>query len=200
MKMVSVVFHPLLIATYLSALILYQSPELFPRIQPQVAPQFILVVFLLTAALPGFSIFLLRSFKYISDMELMKRNERLVPFTFILFYYAAACYLFIEKLEMGVLFSIVMISVTVLIFILLIITAKFKISIHSAAVWGSVGYLTGIHLVEGIPTNLVFYFLLIAAGLTSTSRLYLGYHRPTEVWSGAIFGFSYSFIVVLFYF
>ncbi len=197
MKFVSVIFHPLLIATHLTALILYTAPELLSRIQPQIHLQFLLIIFLITGVMPAFSIFLLRTFKYISDLELEKRNERVTPFIFILFYYGVACYLFKEKLEMDFLFNTVMISVTLLIFMLLLITFKFKISIHSAAIWSAVGYLTAMLITQGLTLNWVYYGLVFCAGLTSSSRLFLGYHSPTEVWSGAFLGFGYSFLVLL---
>ena len=189
------IFHPLLIASHLTALLLYTAPELLPRIQPQVSRQFLLIVFIITAVLPAFSIFLLKTFKYISDLELVKRRERVIPFAFILFYYGIASYLFMVKLEMEFLFNIVMISVTALIAILLVITMKFKISIHSAAIWGAVGYLTAINITQSITVDWIYYSVVLIAGLTSTSRLYLGYHTSKEVWTGSLLGFSYCFLV-----
>ena len=197
MKIVSVVFHPLLIATHLTALLLFKAPELLPRIQPQIHLQFLLIIFLITCVMPAFSLFLLKTFKYISDLELEKRSERLAPFLLILFYYGVACYLFKEKLEMDYLFNLVMISVTILIFILLLITFRFKISIHAAAIWGAVGYLTAITITYGLTVDWIYYLMVFMAGLTSTSRLYLGYHNSKEVWSAALFGFSYCTSVVI---
>jgi len=197
MKITSVVFHPLLIATHLTALFLYVSPELLPRVQPQMTLQFLLLVFLITGFLPAFSIFLLKKFKYVSDLELIKRNERLLPFILILFYYAAACYLFYEKLEMGLLFNFVMISITILIFLLILITFKFKISIHATAIWSAIGYLTAILILNYTENRSILFAGLIFAGLTSTSRLYFGYHTSKQVWIGAILGFFYGLTVLL---
>lgn len=197
MKIVSVLFHPLLIATHLSMIILFVAPELLPTIQPPAYRHFIFLVFIITALMPALSIFLLKTFKYISDLELVNRKERAVPFTFILFYYGLACYLFMEKLEMGFLFNLVMFSVTLLILILLLISFRFKISIHSAASWAAVGYFTAILITQGIVLNWVYYLLVCLAGLTTTSRLYLGYHTSKEAWTGAIVGFAYSFTVFL---
>jgi len=197
MKLFSVVFHPLLLATHLTGLIIFTSPELLPRIRPEIYLDFLFLVFLITSFLPAFSIFLLKKFKYISDYELTNRGERLIPFVFILFYYAMASYLFYAKLDIGYLFNLVMISVTILIFILIVTTLKFKISIHSAAVWGGVGYLTAIFLVSSVSTLWLLFIGILSAGMTSTSRLYLGYHTPKQVWFGVILGFAYSIAVVL---
>ncbi|WP_420576052.1 hypothetical protein [Ekhidna sp.] len=197
MKIVSVVFHPLLMATYLSAILFTEAPELFPRVMPQVIPQFILVVFITTCLMPALSIFLLKSFAFITNLELTKRAERMRPFIFIAFYYAASSYLFADKLEMGPVFMTVMIGVTVLILGLLIITIWFKISIHAAATWSGVGFVSALMVTMAVNIGWYYFGLIIAAGLTSSSRLYLGYHQPKEVWAGAILGFAYSFLTII---
>ncbi|MEQ9467822.1 MAG: hypothetical protein RLN88_10455 [Ekhidna sp.] len=196
MKIISVVFHPLLVATYLSTMLFIKTPELFPRVMPQAVPSFVLAIFITTCVMPALSLFLLRTFAYISNLELTKRRERITPFIFITFYYAASAYLFDEKLEMGPVFMTIMIGVTVLIALLLIITIKFKISIHSAAMWSGVGFVSAIMVNLGVNLGWYFYALIMAAGLTSSSRLFLGYHQPKEVWSGAILGFVYSFLTI----
>lgn len=197
MKIISVVFHPLLMATYLSAMLFTKAPELFPRVMPQVIPEFVLVVFITTCLMPALSIFLLRTFAYISNLELTKRAERLRPFIFIAFYYVASSYLFADKLEMGPVFMTVMIGVSVLITALLIITIWFKISIHATAIWSGVGFITALMVTMAVNLGWYYFGLIIAAGLTSSSRLYLGYHQPKEVWSGAILGFVYSFLTII---
>ena len=197
MKIISMVFHPLLIATYLSAILFKQAPDLFPRIIPEVASQFILVIFITTCLMPALSIFLLRSFSYISNLEMTERNERIRPFLFIVAYYAIASYLFKEKLAMGPVFMTVIIGVTILIGLLLIITKWFKISIHATAIWSAVGFVSAMIVALNLNLGWIYYLLVFAAGLTSTSRLYLGYHEPKEVWTGTILGFSYSFLTIL---
>ncbi len=185
-------------ATLLSTILFNKAPELFPRVMPQVVPQFVLVIFITTCLMPALSIFLLKSFSYISNLEMTKRKERIRPFIFITFYYAVSSYLFDEKLEMGLIFMTVMISVSILIAFLLVITHWFKISIHSAAIWSAVGFVSAMILTLGIDLGWIYYALILAAGFTSTSRLYLGYHQPKEVWAGSVLGFVYSFVVIVF--
>lgn len=184
-------------ATYLSYILFTESPELFPRVVPQAIPQFILVIFITTCLMPALSIFLLRTFAFISNLELTKRSERIRPFIFIAFYYAASSYLFEDKLEMGPVFMTVVIGVTVLIIVLLIITTWFKISIHTAAIWSGVGFVSALTISMGVNIGWYYYALILAAGLTASSRLHLGYHTPKEIWSGAILGFMYSFLIIL---
>lgn len=196
MKIVSVVFHPLLLATMMTGMILQVAPESFPRIRPEAYPSLLSLVFTLTGALPGLSIYLLKKFKYISDLELMERGERLVPFLFILVYYLMASYLFWVKLDVGLTFRTIMVSVTFLIALLTLISLRFKISIHATAIWCGVGFLSSLYVSHAIPDNTWLYSFILCAGLTSASRLYLGYHTDRQVASGAAFGFFYGWIVL----
>ncbi|MEM6642466.1 MAG: hypothetical protein AAF616_05775 [Bacteroidota bacterium] len=197
MKVVSAIFHPLLIATHVASLFLLTVPALFAGLPASAKQQLLLLVFLLTGAMPALSIFMMKTFKLISDLELSNRRERTIPFAFILFYYILACYLFAVQLELNYLFNLVMISVTVLIFVLLLISTRFKISIHAAAIWSAVGYLTGMIFRLDLGVQNIYYLIVALAGLTVTSRLYLDYHTPKEVWTGSILGFLYSLSIVL---
>jgi hypothetical protein len=198
MKIASGVFHPLLMATYLCSILLVYAPELFPTIKNEFRLTFVSLIFLLTCLLPGLSIMLLKTFSLVTDLELSSRKERFYPFFLIIIFYGSTCYLFIEVFQIGRLMSIMMIGVTVLITVMLIITSWFKVSIHSAAIWSSIGFLSAATLILGINLGWFYYFAIIAAGLTSTSRLYLGYHSPQETWIGIFLGFFYSFFLIVF--
>ncbi len=197
MKGVSAVLHPLLMATYMSALIAFRIPELLGVTNPVVIPRLVLMIFVMTAVLPGIAVYVLSLLSHVSDLELTSRKERLTPFLMIMLCYLAAIYLLVYRIELAPTFNIMLVSVTLLIALLLVITLKFKISIHGAAAWSAVGYLLGIIIRYEIHDLTWLVMLMFAlAGLVSTSRLYLGYHRPVEVWSGALLGFSFAFVVM----
>lgn len=196
MKFVSVVCHPLLMATYTSFVLFSTVPELFPRVQSELIMEFLLVIAITTCVMPAISIYLLRTFRYISNLELTSRSERLVPFTFIAIYYLITSYLFWQKLQMGNFFLAIILGATVLILLLLFITLRIKISIHATAIWYGVGILAAVGVFLGIPLNYYLYVFIVAAGLTGTSRIYLGYHTSKEVWQGTILGFLYGFLSI----
>jgi hypothetical protein len=198
MKLISGLCHPLIIATYLSITLLVGASEVF-TFPYRMVQYLILIVFLTTCVIPAFSIFILKSFSWITDLELTNRKDRLLPFVFIFIWYAVSSYLFISRLQLGKPFSTIFISVTVLVGILIVITKWFKISIHAAAIWSAVGIIVSLVLKMGISMPLVLVVAILLAGLTSSSRLYLGYHQPKEVWSGAILGFGFSMLAVYFF-
>lgn len=198
MRLVSIVCHPLLMATYLSIFLLSFIPELF-GVSPQSIWYFILAIFLTTCFLPAISIWYLKFFSYISSLELPDKKERTVPFLIIAGWYMLASYLFVFKIGIIQPFSTMILSVTILIILLLLITREFKISIHSAAIWGVVGIIASLIITKAVDLRNLLYLFVILAGLTGTSRLYLGYHRPIEIWIGALLGFSFCFCALFFF-
>ncbi len=74
------------------------------------------------------------------------------------------------------------------------ITLFYKVSIHSAAIWGIVGILLPLNKVADglllIPTII----LIVAAGLVMSSRLMLNAHTPREVLVGSLLGFGVGFV------
>lgn len=197
MKLVSAVFHPLLLATYLMSVLFFTAPELLGTISIRQIPLLIGVTFVTTFLIPAACIGVMRLSSKVSNLELTNRDERLMPFLSITMFYAATTYMFINQFRFTGTFALMMITVTVLIFSLLLITTKFKVSIHASANWGGVGLLT--FLLIKVGATLLFPLLgaILVAGTVSTSRLYLGYHTPREIWVGTFYGFSFCFFSLL---
>lgn len=196
--MISVVCHPLLMATYMSLILIFRAPELF-TIPSESIWFFLFAVVLMTCVIPALSIYSLKFLSTISDLEISNRKERPLPFSIITIWYSVSSYLFIAKLTLGRPFSTILLSVTILIALLFLITYWFKISIHATAIWSAVGILSSLIVVQGIFAVDILYLFFVLAGLTCSSRLYLGYHLPKEVWSGSLLGFLFGFSSVYFF-
>ncbi len=198
MKLVSAVLHPLLIATYLMTVLYFFSPELFGGLGANRIPMLIAATAITTFLIPGLSMGMMRFTSKITSLELSSREERLMPFLTITLFYGVTTYMFITQFRVGSLFSVMMILVTSLIFILSIITTRFKISIHAASNWAASGILT---YLTWKASPALFYPLLgsiICSGLVCTSRLYQGLHSPREIWIGSVFGFGFCLIGLYF--
>lgn len=194
MKLVSVVLHPLLMATYLMIIFYFTLPELFGAIGFNQIPMLILATALTTFIIPGAMMGLMRAFSKITSVELSTREERFTPFMTITIFYGTTTYMFINQFRLGGVFAIMMILVTCLIFILALITLRFKISIHAAANWSNTGILAFMLMNYSAA---FFYPMIISAlcsGLVCTSRLYQGLHTPREIWAGSIFGFGFCLL------
>jgi membrane-associated phospholipid phosphatase len=198
MTAVSAVLHPMLMASYMSAILALFMPEAYFPYPPEATWRLVLAFFILTAGFPAVLVIGLYLFTpLVTDLELSNRKERYLPFFILIFSYAIAARFLVIELELGVIVRILLLSSTLLIVILLAINTKFKISIHGSAMWSLTGYCTGLSIKYGIPEMLpMVYIGIIGGGLVATSRLYLGYHRPVEIWSGSILGFLYSIAVI----
>ena len=195
MKAVSALFHPLLMATYCCVIFYFTMPEIFAPVPQQSIPYFILSVFVLTFVIPVLSILFLRFTRRLSNLELSYREERIVPFFFISSLYAVTTYLFYSQIRLTNSLLTLMVIVSLLVFIIFLVSIWFKISVHSAGIWGTAGVFSAMSLkyinALGIGPLLI---LFIIAGITTSSRLYLGRHTPMESWSGVVLGFTLCFV------
>ncbi|AMC11628.1 hypothetical protein Lupro_10280 [Lutibacter profundi] len=76
---------------------------------------------------------------------------------------------------------------------------KFKISLHTAAIGGLIGFLICFSYYYKINLIVILSILFIISGLIATSRLRLQVHNPREVYLGYIFGILSQFIVFYIY-
>jgi hypothetical protein len=199
MRVISAVFHPLLMTTYTSVLLYLVMPSIFSPVPLHAIPFFLLAVFVSTFVMPAISILFMKFTKRISSLELTNREERLLPFVTIACFYGVSCYLFYVKMNLTASFSNMMVTATVLIVLLLVISLAYKISIHAAAIWslcGSMSALSVKYLDQSVLVYLVIVFL--CAGITCTSRLYLNRHSPAQVWLGSVVGFFFCLLSTYF--
>jgi len=194
MQLISGIFHPLLMATYMSLILYLYVPEAFSPYPIEIVPKLVMSLFFLTALFPSIMVVLLKGLTpFISDLELSNRKERLLPFVILMIFYVGAGKWLVVDLQLGEIIRVLLFSGTGMIAIMFLINLKFKISIHSAAIWAIAGNLLGLAMKLSLPELKPLILLaIIAGGLIGTSRLYLGYHRPSEVWVGSIVGCIYS--------
>ncbi|PIB37222.1 hypothetical protein BFP72_18320 [Reichenbachiella sp. 5M10] len=189
-QVISQVFHPLLVPTMTFCILFLFSPQLIQPLSAMSLP----FLFITTFIIPMISISILRVSGSISSLRMDKREERLVPFTFIALFFGMTTYLFIYKVGVNDLVATIFISTTVLILVLTVVTSWFKISIHAAGMSGMCGYLLA--LCYRVPGSELIYPLLavvVLAGLVMTARLQVNAHRPAEVLAGFVIGLLICF-------
>jgi len=202
-RVVSVIFHPLLMATYLFGLLYYFLPSaLYPISQgrQQVLLGFI---FMMTFVLPLLGISMLRTVGAISSFTMLNRRERIRPFFLITIVYLFFTYFFAFKLGVGLddnLFRFLLI-IDLLVIAATVITFFYKISIHSIGVMGLLGIILPLNrIVENNTLFIPTIVLILVAGLIMSARLQLNSHTSREVWVGAMIGFVIGFLGMIFLF
>jgi len=191
---ISILLHPLLMPTYMFMILIRFLPDVFNPMSMKAMLYVLLLVFLTTFVIPSLSLLGLRTSSIISNLKLENRNERKLPFIFISVFYILTTFLFIDRLEVGRILTILLISVSAQIVLLAIITFFWKISIHGAGIGGMSGFLLAlIYLFPENPLLYPFVGLILISGVVLSARLYLDVHSPKEVYFGYAFGFTASF-------
>jgi len=202
-RIISVLFHPLLMATYLLSLLSYYLPSALYPINIESRNSFLILILLMTFVLPVLNISFFRIMGSISSFTMFNRAQRVRPFILITLLYGMTTYLFFFKSRISIddnLFKL-MIIIDCLVLVATIITLFYKVSIHSLGITGILGILLPLNKVAEnnalfIPT-LVW---IVLAGMVMSARLQLDSHTPREVLVGAVTGFSIGFfgMIILF--
>lgn len=200
-QVLSFCFHPLLLPTYLIAIIAFDAPMVLNPVSESGRKNLILVIFISTFLLPVFILLSLqlvfnRQFK-ISDIFLIQKHDRVLPFTFTGVYFLTLSYFLFSQLSQ-VLF-VVMLGISMLILITGTISLVWKISAHATGLAGVLGFLLMISYTFPVNPLLVPAIIcIIISGMVMTARLYLNAHTPNEVLGGTFFGLAGSMGIFVF--
>ena len=186
-KIISVVFHPLLIPTY-ALLVLINTNTHFTFVLPvNLRYITVLFVFLLSFVMPSLIIFILLKTGRINSLEMKTTQERTLPlFIVALFFYLT--YYLLKQSPHFMIFNIFMLGATLLVIFSLLINYATKISIHMVALGGMFGTFTGLSLTLHNNFSVLLSLIILVAGITGFARLKLGSHTQAQVYSGFALG------------
>lgn len=202
-RIVSVLFHPLLLATYMFALFSLSFPAGLDPLKEDGFWNFVFLIFCVTFLLPALNIGIFRTFGSIKSLAMEDRQERIVPFSFIAILYGVLTYLFYSRTRIGLNDNLLkfLIIIDVLVIVATLVTIFYKVSVHSMAIWGLIGILLPLNKVsEDGALLLPTIISIVIAGLVMTARLQLDAHSPREVMIGGMLGFGISFAAMIFMF
>lgn len=191
----SIVFHPLLIPT-LGFFLLFNSGFYFALIPWSLKRFILLVIFLSTCLLPALTIGLL-SLNQRFDINMDKSTDRVLPLIFSsLFSYVG--YMILQRIPIYPIYNFFLVASILVQIALLIISLRWKISAHAAAIGG----LTGGFLALSIRMNenplMILALLFLIAGFVGTARLILEKHTNIQVYAGFLLGFLIMNLTILF--
>ena len=86
-KIISYIFHPLFIPTYVFWFLISVFPYEFPGIEVYQLKLRVFSVFWMTAFFPAISVFLLWRLKFVDSIFLKTQKERIIPFFITMFFF-----------------------------------------------------------------------------------------------------------------
>lgn len=197
-KLLSVVFHPLLIPTY-ALVIMFNSNTHYSYMPFEVQKLLYILVFSSTFLVPVSIIPFLINLRVVSSFKLEKSKERIIPLTItaLSFYFS---YYIINRLPVSTLGFIktMILASFILILISLFISIKWKISAHLIGLGGLLAsmFFYAVYFVANF--NIVLIVISIISGLVGFSRLNLQVHSPAQVYTGFLTGFTGMWLVLYF--
>lgn len=148
-------------------------------------------VFIATGILPVLITIVLKKIGIVSSLHMPKKEERMLPFLITGGLYYVVIYLFTSywQLPLNPLIYQFMFGATLAILIGMMITYKWKISVHMIGVGGVVGILTVLSKHGDVLIGLLS-ISIVLAGLIAFGRLQLKAHSIKQVIAGFLLGFS----------
>ena len=201
-SIISYVFHPLMMSTFLFLILSIASPYTILPVGFTKTGAVVLIILLwvTTFIIPSLSLFILKKTGSISSLSLNNRKERITPMIYTTVMYGVTTYMFSTKVELGVMISVFLGISTLLIALTTLITLFWKISVHGMGIGGLIGLLIASNLMEDIVQfDSILVVLFILAGIVLSARLKLNAHTPTQVYFGFLMGVFVSFVAYTLY-
>jgi hypothetical protein len=197
-RIISIVFHPILIPTCFIAVIIHLN-AFFALMIPEEAKWKIIVLVMITSAIfPLMVIYGMYRFRIISSLQMEKREERLYPYLVSAIFLSLSTYM-IWQINISPVYYYVLLGASLLSIATLLINLYWKISAHTVAIGGVLGILIALQSVLMIDLLWLIVISLLIGGLVGFARLKTGSHTQSQVYAGYLLGFLTTLLLVLYY-
>jgi hypothetical protein len=175
-KVISYLFHPLFIPTYIYLFLVYQFPMEFADTTELGMQLKLISVFFITAFLPAFSVFLLWKLDFSNSVFLRTQKERIIPFFISMFMYWWMFYLSGNMKDQPAVLRFFFFGLFAATPIGVIINNYIKISLHgmamSAGLMAMILFAFHYQVNLGLPISIA----TIITGAVCSSRFIAGHH------------------------
>ena len=224
-QIISFIFHPLLIVTYMLALLLLVNPYLFgvSSIGDKASKLLLLQIFLSTFFIPGVAVVMLRLTGMIQSFQMETKQERIGPYIITGLFYLWMFRNFLDNPSIPTAFTSFLLGATIGLFFAFFINIFSKISAHAVGLGGQrfqrhgvapLGMVVITMLLFSYDTftimsargtleismSTVLLITILIAGLVGTARLALQAHEPMDLYGGYLVGFASQFLALRFLF
>ena len=212
-KIISLIFHPLLMVTYVLIFLLALNPFSFGVNSVKEYWPFIFLIFFSTFFIPMLIIVMMKALNLVDSLDLHKRKERIAPFIATGIFYGWLFINLYKNTDVPQVLKVFVLGATIAIVLAFLITLVYKVSIHGMGMGGLLAGILLMGIVFGydemqltLPggNTLHFHFIyafivgLLISGLTGTARLYLKEHDLKQWFVGMGIGILAQFLALSF--
>lgn len=195
-NLLSVVFHPLLLPTFVFVLLAYVYPYFNTPSNSVFFIETVSFIFVCTFLFPSVAIYAMYKWGVITDIVLTNKNERPYPMALTGCLYLVFAKMLFEKIGIDDTFVQMIYFIGALILFAAAITYFWKISAHALGVGGVCGFLIELNmqvLDNGMLAALMSVFVI--SGMVMTARLILKAHSQAQVYVGFFVGMLFGFLM-----
>lgn len=208
---VSIVFHPLLIVTYMLVILLLVNPYMFGVNGLSGGKQLILLIFLSTFVIPAFAVFMMKALGMIDSLQMKTKSERIGPYIVTGILYMWLFQNILNNPEIPSAYKVFVLGATIGLFIAFFFNLFTKISMHALGMGGLLGMIiiTSLLFSYGsfvfsigpfgmmeMSMNALLMLVILLCGIVGTSRLLLNAHNLQDLYSGFIIGMGTQFLAL----
>jgi hypothetical protein len=188
-NIISVLLHPLLVTSFACYLV-FSSGHYITVFDTGLRNSILLIFFIMTFAIPALTIPIMKYFRFIRNIETDEKNDRITALGVVCVIYLISFY-FMNKVAFPEILMKIIITAIISVAACLVITLFWRISLHACGFGALAGFLVFLFWKFGLDVRMYFFFVVIASGLVATARLYLGKHRPPQIYGGWFAGFVF---------
>lgn len=199
-RIISYVFHPLLMGTYLFLTMAFVLPAGLYPISAESQLTFVALYFVMSFALPALMLSMLKFLGSVKSLTMENRKDRVFPFFMILVLYITFTWMLTYQSRAGFddnVFKFILI-VDALVLVSFLITLFYKVSVHAIGIAGLAGILLPLN--QQSDNQVLFWVtigVVLLAGVVMSARLQLHAHTPRQVLVGALTGLLIGFFGVI---
>ncbi|HRI59905.1 MAG TPA: hypothetical protein PK228_09280 [Saprospiraceae bacterium] len=199
-RLISILFHPLLVLTYVLLLLMAVNPYAFSArsLTDKSAMILLISVFSTSFVLPAFGTALMKPLGLIKTLQMEDKLDRTGPYILTGIFYLWLYKNLDSTGQAPALFNSFVLGATIGLFFAFFINIFTKISAHAVGMGGMVAMLLmtdrawegaaiGLPAFGGaiqLSLNAVLALTAVLAGLVGTARLALGAHKPADMYRG----------------
>ncbi|MDT8400844.1 MAG: phosphatase PAP2 family protein [Bacteroidales bacterium] len=198
-QVLSVIFFPGFLPIY-GLLLIFNAPTLFSY---ELAARYgslkgiiLLLAFVNMTVVPVAFMPLLKYRNIISSYSMNTRTDRVIPMAIGALMYIVTAVIFYSFRIPDLIKSFILAS-TVLAILILLITLKWKISIHSAGLGSLLAAIMALSVRMYTSLTGLWLVIILCSGLVMAARLYLNSHKPSQVYAGFALGFIVMWLIMV---
>lgn len=193
---ISVLFHPLLMATYGSLLMFFgiRNTIFAYMTNFDVKWRICLIVFLFSFLFPALNIVVLYKLKRLPSLSLSNPSERTFPYIMTSMFYFGLFYL-LKDVNIWNELKLFILGGGTAILLCALINTKTKISAHMTGLGGLLGSLICLSWLLKYDMTMLYIICILVSGVVGSARLYLKEHKPLQLYMGFFLGLAVQSLV-----